>query len=112
MSNDLHKFLCYEICFSLGIIPLQHFDTRVDEILQQMDPLEARKAKRKFRKLWKKVLASDSFYRRGWNSRKKVGKAQKSYHKALVYYEIQLQVQKKMKELEKSFENPEDDIVY
>ena len=53
----LERFLVHDACFKAGIIPLETSNADVGVSLKQLPPDEARKAKRKFRKLWRREQA-------------------------------------------------------
>lgn len=53
---SLHKILRDVACHSLGIVPLNYrIHDGVQEKLNLLSPDEARRMKRKFRKLWRKI---------------------------------------------------------
>lgn len=58
---SLEKILRDAACMSLGIIPLNYqIHDGIKERLNSLPPEEARKMKRKFRKLWRKVAKQRS----------------------------------------------------
>lgn len=54
--TDAERAFTHHVMFSEGIVPME--DPRIDirRALETLPPEEARKAKRKFRKLWRKYL--------------------------------------------------------
>lgn len=60
--NDVQRALLHELMFREGIIPMETHAMDVSRVLAQLSPDEARKAKRKFRKLVRKLRnKTDSF---------------------------------------------------
>lgn len=68
MRNDnlteLERLMIHEAMFNLGIVPMETPDMDVSRVLKQLPEEEARKLKRKFRKLWRKLEKSAA--RKGW----------------------------------------------
>lgn len=54
-DSDLQKFMMYRLAFERGIVPLEPDAGDVNRVLRDTSPQEARAAKRKFRKLWRKI---------------------------------------------------------
>lgn len=52
--KGLDKMLLFHVMFEMGIIPIEDIEFDFRRILDQFTPEEARKSKRKFRKLWRK----------------------------------------------------------
>lgn len=56
MNDNLQKFFYYEVCFQEGIVPYHaSYPVPVAKSLADLPEEEARKMKRKFRKLWRKA---------------------------------------------------------
>lgn len=56
MNSEVKQSLRKIAFHTLGIIPIESEDTSVRKHLESLPPEEARRAKRKFRKLWKKLV--------------------------------------------------------
>ena len=72
-------------CFELGILPvldINYKPSAVNEMLRSMSNEEARKAKRKFRKLWRKNSKQKTCHRRTRSARVH----QKLYRQALMEF--------------------------
>lgn len=54
-SDVLQKFTMYRLAFDLGIVPLEPDAGDVNCALKDTSPQDARVAKRKFRKLWRRI---------------------------------------------------------
>lgn len=52
--NEAERLLLHEVMFEMGIIPMETPSMDVSRVLKQLPEAEARKLKRKFRKLWRK----------------------------------------------------------
>jgi hypothetical protein len=57
--NDIHKIAIYTVYLEEGIAPIERIRDNVNKQLSSMSPDEARKMKRKFRKLWRKCYKKD-----------------------------------------------------
>lgn len=55
-DDPLHKAMQYAIAFELGIIPVDDSDQKLDAAFAQFPPDEARRMKRKFRKIWRREV--------------------------------------------------------
>lgn len=63
MSNDIERFLKQCVAFNNGIAPLDDVWSAshdYNRILASMPPEEAKKMKRKFRKLWRKLAPNEA----------------------------------------------------
>ena len=55
-NDSLQKFFYYEVCFQEGIVPYHSsYPDTISRSLADLSEEEARKMKRKFRKLWRKA---------------------------------------------------------
>jgi len=112
MADELERFLVYEISLSLGILPLENNDTVVKEHLERLDPDEARRHKRKFRKQWRKLVKSrigpgKSHSHRWYGLGNTEPEARTKLHrKQAIYYEVLRRAAKKITELNIDCVNP------
>ena len=60
MNNNLENILKVTLCHSAGIVPLETLNHDVNRILEGLPPDEARRMRRKFRKLWRKAFQRDA----------------------------------------------------
>lgn len=56
--RDVDKALVHHVMFSEGIVPIEQVEHDIRRTLKNVTPEEARKLKRKFRKLWRKIAKS------------------------------------------------------
>ena len=91
--------------FKMGVVPIEDpsFDYR--RILKQLPPEEARKLKRKFRKLWRKLLSKKDAARAGLGKRVP-DRFQRHYRKQLVWQEV---MKKHVRPAIERFNNPSSD---
>ena len=52
--KDIDRLFLSDACLKLGIVPIEGMSIDINRSLQSVPPDEARKMKRKFRKLWRK----------------------------------------------------------
>jgi len=57
--NDIHKIAIYTVYLGEGVVPIERIRDNVNKQLAEMSPDDARKMKRKFRKLWRKCYKKD-----------------------------------------------------
>lgn len=55
MDDELTKKVAFALMLEMGIVPIESPTKDVRTALESLTPEEARKAKRKFRKLWRKA---------------------------------------------------------
>ena len=81
--RSVDKFFIHQTMFDLGIIPMEDASLDMRRPLNALPPEEARIAKRKFRKLWRKCM------RRGYNT-SSIGAARSAVEKkkANVYFGV------------------------
>lgn len=53
------RFFIHQVMFEAGIAPFESSLTDMNRVLRDVDPLEARKLKRKFRKLWRNCMRKE-----------------------------------------------------
>ena len=70
--------------FKAGIVPIEDPSNDFRRMLKQLPPEEARRLKRKFRKLWRKNLSPSNKNRAGLGKRTP-SRAEKTYRKKLVF---------------------------
>ena len=79
MRNDnlteLERLMIHEAMFELGIVPMETPDMDVSRVLKQLPEEEARKLKRKFRKLWRKLEKSNRRNSNALRDSRKEGKS-------------------------------------
>jgi hypothetical protein len=56
-NNEINDILTMAAFLELGIAPIKHSTDDIDRILSSLSPEEARKMKRKFRKVWRSIVA-------------------------------------------------------
>ena len=60
MNDPIRDIFFDIVCHDLGIVPIKDISHDVNRILANIDPVEARKMKRKFRKLWRKCAFKEA----------------------------------------------------
>jgi hypothetical protein len=55
--NEVERLFIYHSMISAGIIPLEDPDVNVNKVLKTLSPEDAKKLKRKFRKLWRRLAS-------------------------------------------------------
>ncbi len=90
--DPVRRFLAHLAMFEEGLVPYEVFYSDINRSLSSVSPEDARKMRRKFRKIWRKLLAADRATRK-WPEKTKqkygVGmnpsKKQKRIRKSLVW---------------------------
>lgn len=63
MRNNMmempRRFFIHSVMFGAGIVPIETALVDVNRTLREVDPVEARKMKRKFRKLWRNCMRKE-----------------------------------------------------
>lgn len=75
--RDVDRAIISSVMFEAGIVPMEKTDLDMRRALAQLPPEEARAAKRKFRKLWRKALRAQlgSTNKKNHEARAKAAKA-------------------------------------
>lgn len=113
-DNPLHRFILFDTALEMGLVPLLTGDDDLKEALQQMDPEEARYAKRKYRKLWRKLVINRFISKHHANKYYGVGfpqpsRGQLNTRKHFVFYEILRRAGERLRDLKNNVEHPEED---
>lgn len=98
----LDRVFIHTVMFNVGIIPMEDPGHDVSRVLAQLSPEDARKARRKFRKLWRKEIKSEqkkSHSRDAAWIKKQVGqgsvkpsRSQKILRKSIVYRKLWIDI--------------------
>lgn len=67
--SDIRRFVIHTVMMEAGIVPLEDPYADVNRALRDIDPEEARRLKRKFRKLWRKACRKEKSYKPASQSR-------------------------------------------
>lgn len=57
-TDEIDRLLTYEVMHELGILPLNMAQCNVKKMLDSLDEIDATSARRKFRKLWRSLVAA------------------------------------------------------
>ena len=86
----LNQMLRDAACIELGIVPLNHnIHDGIKQRLDAMPPDEARKMKRKFRKLWRKIAKKQCLSESVGLGKPDASSGQRRFRKSLVRGEIE-----------------------
>jgi len=97
--SDIKRFLVHNAMFEAGIVPIdiETISYDIGRALKDLSPEDARKYKRKFRKLWRKIAKKDKpqlFCNVKTNpvdsveTREEPGRGKKNMRKMSVYHEL------------------------
>ena len=120
--RDVEKTLIQAVHLQVGILPMEKTELDMRRALQQMPPDDARKAKRRFRKLWRRAMqdvlvaggapmtksqsnAEDATKRRLGVGKQVPSRAERNARKQLVFNQLWATV---IEPLVKQFDNPEN----
>lgn len=92
--NDLERLLLQLAMFNAGIVPIENVEHDMRRALQQLAPDEAKRLKRKFRKMWRRAAcrsdngASDAMKRKLGIGKKTPTREERNQRKKLVFDEL------------------------
>lgn len=112
--TDVDTLVIIEEYMKMGIVPMFNEKLDVNKLLKDVDPIKARKMKRKFRKLWRKY-AKELALTDGW-SQKALGfsknvvptKKNKTARKTIVMSTVAYNSNKIVNQIKKSLEKKEE----
>jgi len=113
-NNPLHRFILFDTAVEMGLVPLLTGDDDLKNAFQQMDPEEARRAKRKYRKTWRRLVIN-RFIKKSYASKyygvgaPQPSRGQLNTRKHYVFYEILRRAGIKLRDLKNNVEHPEED---
>lgn len=110
MSVDAKQPLRVIAFHTLGIVPIESEEKSVKKQLESLPPEEARRAKRKFRKLWKKLAKQYKYTiheERMGNGEYKPDHMHILYRKRMVLANIERWIRNTLKNLSRDTENIE-----
>lgn len=113
-NNPLHHLILFDTALGMGLVPLLTGDDDLKGAFQQMDPEEVRRAKRKYRKLWRKLIINKFITKYHASKYYGVGfpqpsRGQLNARKHFVFYEILRRASERLRDLKNNVEHPEED---
>lgn len=113
-DNPLHRFILFDTALEMGLVPLLTGDDNIRLALQQMDTEEANRVKRKYRKIWRRLIINKYIPKK--QARKYYGagnpqptRGQLNTRRHYVFYEILRRASEKLRDLKNNVEHPDTD---
>ena len=94
--NEIERFLLQQVMWEQGIIPMDLDDHDAGRRLDLLPPEEARRLKRRFRKLWRTLARTKAYHSLYGLGDKEPSRRTKNHRKVLVFYHCwQVMMEKK-----------------